>query len=262
MLDDVEEQRGVNGGVPERKPAGHVPGEEVGVGDPSDAGGVGGDGQVARVVVEAIDPAAASSGDQGVGAVGAADVDDDVSRVEVLDVPVMPRRIDQVLGVDEVWALAGVAHEPHADGLALAVGEVYGTHQPSGLGHRHAPTTAGRRQSASVCSYTAHVPATHRSQRKRASIRARFARPSAARSPASASRCDSRSANRSGAAGSTRKPPPPSTRISGMEPRLEAMTGSPHDIASPTARPNPSMAEGNTKMSPRLKWSTFSASGT
>src|SRR5512134_1108343 len=142
VLDDVEEERGVHGTVAERKAPGDVPGEEVRVGDAAGPGDTTGDGQVTGVVVEAVDPATAGGGNDRVGAVGAADVDDQVGGRQVLEVPVVPRRVDQVLGVDEVRALAGVAYEPHADRLALAVDQVDGAHQPPGRGHHRGTRAA------------------------------------------------------------------------------------------------------------------------
>src|SRR5207249_8660963 len=55
VLDDVEEERGVDGGVRERKAPGDVPGEEVGVGDGARRRRATRHGEMPGIVVEAVD---------------------------------------------------------------------------------------------------------------------------------------------------------------------------------------------------------------
>ena len=106
------------------------------------------------------------------------------------------------------------------------------------------------------------MPSTQRSQRNIRSTRSRLARPSFSPSAWSPRISESFSTKGSGPAGSQTKPPSPSTTSSGMDPRLEATTGRPEDMASATVSPKPSIAEGKKKTSPRLKCSGFSASAT
>jgi hypothetical protein len=102
-----------------------------------------GDTELCHVVVHANDPTDAPCRAERVRTIGAAHVENEVRGVEVLDVPVMPRRVHQVLRVDEVRALAGVPDEPHADGLAAAVHDVHGGDERPGPTHAHgaSPTT-------------------------------------------------------------------------------------------------------------------------
>src|SRR6266852_5308909 len=173
----------------------------------------------------------------------------------------MPRVRHQVLGVDRVGALARPVHEADAEGLAAAIHDIDRAHAEAPE-RVHGDPPPRRRQAESVSSYTRRVPSTQASQRKRRSARSRPTAPNFSRRAASPSKRSRRSTKRSGTEGSQTKPLWPSATSSGMDPRSEATTGTPADIASATLKPKPSMAEGNRNTSARRKCAAFSASGT
>src|SRR5947207_12419008 len=77
-----------------------------------------------------------------VGSVRTPDVEHHVARAKTLDVPVVPRRRHQMLGVDQVRALAGVPDQPDADGLPPPVHHVDGDDKGAGPTSHDAPSAS------------------------------------------------------------------------------------------------------------------------
>src|SRR5207253_8912491 len=104
-LDQVEDEDAVNAAAGEREGSCQIPREHLDVAKVQGARRRRCDAQLADVVIDADDAARAASRLDGVGAVRAPNVEDEIRRQKILDVPIVPRRLAQVPGMDAVAAL-------------------------------------------------------------------------------------------------------------------------------------------------------------
>src|SRR3989441_7520085 len=121
MLDDIEKQRGVERRIGKRERAREVPGEELHVVEALATAARGRDPELRDVVIDADDALRPAGRADRMATVGAPHIEHDRRGAQVVDVPVVPRRLNQVFRVYEVPALARVADEAHAHRLAAAV---------------------------------------------------------------------------------------------------------------------------------------------
>jgi hypothetical protein len=148
VLDDVEKQHGVEARVAEGKRSRHVARKDAGLGEAPRVDLARGMLELRRVAVEADDPAAAHGRAQEMRPVAGADVQDAVVDAQIGQIPVVPRLLDQVLGVDRVARLAGQLRQAYGDRLAATVDQVDTPHRQALDGIQRRPP----RYAASVSS--------------------------------------------------------------------------------------------------------------
>jgi len=110
-------QRGVERRVGKRERAREVPGEELHVVEALATAGRGCDPELRDVVIDPNDALRPAGRAERMATVGAPHIEHDRRGAQVVDVPVVPRRFNQVFRVYEVPALARVLHETDATDL-------------------------------------------------------------------------------------------------------------------------------------------------